>query len=126
MPAKYRESLGEKFYILKGFDSCLFVYAEDEFNKFINKLEENNQGKKDVRAVQRFFYSSVQELEFDKQGRLLIPSLLKDFAEINKDVVILGVSKRIEIWSLEKWEAYLANQAANIDDLVENIDGFDL
>ncbi|QUI23199.1 division/cell wall cluster transcriptional repressor MraZ [Vallitalea pronyensis] len=126
VPAKFRSLLGEAFYITKGFDQCIFVYTEDEWNKFIEKLNNNPMKKKDARRIQRFFIASATECMLDKQGRILIPSHLRDYSEIEKEVILIGVSNRVEIWSKENWEAYNEDDDLDISDLAEDMEDLDI
>lgn len=125
MPSKFREGLGETFYLCKGFDECIFVYSAEEWKKFLEKLEKNAMKDKKHRQVQRFFFTSAYECNFDKQGRVLITPPLRAYAKIEKDVAVVGVSNRIEIWAKEKWDEYNQNMD-NIDELVDGLDDFDL
>lgn len=104
IPSKFREALGDEFVITKGLDGCLFVYDNDEWAAFEEKLKSLPLTNKDARTFVRFFLAGAASVEVDKQGRILVPSVLKDFAEIKKDVVLIGVASRIEIWSKERWE----------------------
>lgn len=109
IPAKFRESLGDKFVMTKGLDNCLFLYSQTEWQSLENKLKSLPFTKADARAFVRFFFSGATECELDKQGRVLLPNNLKDFGRIVKDVVIIGVSSRVEIWSVEEWDNYSRN-----------------
>ena len=104
MPAKLKEDIGEKFIITKGLDGCLFVYSQKEWQAFEEKLRAFPLTNKDARALMRFFLAGATECEIDKQGRFLISSNLREFANFIKDVVIVGMDSRIEIWSKEKWQ----------------------
>lgn len=115
VPAKFREELGEVFVITKGLDGCLCVYANDEWTAFEEKLRTLPFTNKNARKMTRFFMSGATSCEVDKQGRILIPSTLREFAELEKDVVLVGVASRIEIWSKDKW-----NENCTYDD-VEDI-----
>lgn len=126
MPVKFREELGETFYITKGFDECLFVYTEKEWEKFRLKLESNKLTKKDARRIQRFFVASANECNLDKQGRVLVGSPLREYAAIGKDVVIIGVSNRVEVWSKEKWDEYNIDDEFDISELAEDMEELDL
>lgn len=105
IPSKFREALGEEFVVTKGLDGCLFVYDNDAWAEFENKLKGLPLTNKEARTFVRFFLAGAASVEVDKQGRILVPSVLKEFAGINKDVVLVGVASRIEIWSKERWEA---------------------
>lgn len=104
VPSKFREALGEEFVITKGLDGCLFVYEHTEWTAFEEKLKSLPLTNKDARTFVRFFLAGAASVEVDKQGRVLIPAVLKEFAGINKDVVLIGVASRIEIWSKERWD----------------------
>ncbi|KLU60449.1 protein MraZ [Peptococcaceae bacterium CEB3] len=106
MPAKFREALGEQFIATKGLDHCLFVYPQDEWKILEEKLRALPFTQPDVRAFVRFFFSGASECEVDKQGRILLPANLRQYAQITKDVVLVGVSTRVEIWSQELWAEY--------------------
>jgi len=101
MPLKFRETLGERFFATKGLDGCIFVFPEEEWTKLDENLK--NQPLSKGRDIQRFFYGGLTECEVDKQGRVLIPKHLREFAHLEKDVMVIGMQKRAEIWSLEKW-----------------------
>lgn len=106
VPSKFREGLGSTFIMTKGLDGCLYGYTLEEWNKLEEKLKQLPLTNKDARAFSRFFFSGATEIEIDKQGRALIPQNLIDYAIIIKEIVTIGVSNRIEIWSKEKWESY--------------------
>lgn len=113
MPSKFREGLGEKFVVTKGLDHCLFVYPQNEWQEFERKLRTLPLTSKDARAFTRFFFAGATECELDKQGRILIPANLREYAELVKELVIIGVASRVEIWSKERWDEY--NDDANLD-----------
>lgn len=104
IPSKYRETLGEEFVVSKGMDGCLFVYANEDWKAFEEKLASLPLINTEARAFARFFLSGAQYVTLDKQGRILMPQDLREFAGLEKDVVLAGMGGRIEIWSLENWE----------------------
>lgn len=104
VPSKFRERLGDEFVVSKGMDGCLFVYANEDWTTFEQKLTSLPLINKEARKFARFFLAGASQAEVDKQGRILIASNLREFAGLDKDVVLVGVGSRIEIWSLEKWE----------------------
>lgn len=110
IPAKFRDTLGEEFVVSKGMDGCLFVYANDDWNAFEQKLTSLPLINKEARQFARFFLAGAAQVELDKQGRILLPALLREFAGLDKDVVLVGVGSRIEIWSKDKWEAVNADE----------------
>lgn len=121
MPAKFREMLNDKFIITKGLDHCLFVYSMDEWEIIEQKLKTLPFTQKDARAFVRFFFSGALETEIDKQGRILIPPNLREFAKIHKEVVVIGVSTRIEIWSQEEWETYRNDAELSYEQIAEKM-----
>lgn len=121
MPAKLRDEIGEKFVVTKGLDGCLFAYSQTEWLAFEEKLRTLPLTSKNARDFTRFFLSGAIECEIDKQGRFLITSNLRDFAGLEKDVVIIGVNTRIEIWSKEKWNNYSSDENINVDEIAENM-----
>lgn len=121
MPAKYRETLGEQFMITKGLDNCLFVYSQSEWKTLEEKLKNLPFTNRDARAFARFFFSGAMECETDKQGRILISGNLREYAKITKDVNIIGVGTRIEIWSKEIWEGYSQETEVKYEELAEKM-----
>lgn len=104
VPSKFRDALGDEFVITKGLDGCLFVYDNKEWTAFEEKLKSLPLTNKDARQFVRFFLAGAANVEVDKQGRILVPSNLREFAKLSKEVVLVGVASRIEIWSKEIWE----------------------
>lgn len=121
MPAKLREALGEKFMVTRGLDSCLFAYSQDGWGDLEKKLKELPLNDLNSRAVARFFFSGATECEVDKQGRILIPQSLREYACLEKDVIIAGVSDKVEIWDKDKWQSYMSGVNANPNAFAENI-----
>jgi len=120
VPAKFRIELGERFIVTKGFDGCLYGYSLEEWKSIEEKIKSLPLiTGKDARNFTRFFFSSAIECELDSQGRILITQNLREHAGLIKDVVVIGVSTRIEIWSKEKWEAY--NDEQDSDDIAEKM-----
>ncbi len=121
VPAKYREGLGDIFMVTKGLDNCLFLYPVDEWKKFEEKLRNLSVGSADARAVSRFLFSGACECEMDKQGRILIPQNLREYAQIDKDVMVTGAGVRVEVWARDKWETYLQRTEATCEELAEKL-----
>lgn len=126
IPAKFREDLGEMFIITRGLDQCLFGYPLSEWKILEEKLKGLPLTKKDARAFTRFFFSGATESELDKQGRVNLPAPLLQYAKLEKDCVILGVSNRIEIWSKQIWEDYFIQSEESFAEIAENMIGFDI
>ncbi|AEV69003.1 division/cell wall cluster transcriptional repressor MraZ [Acetivibrio clariflavus] len=121
MPSKFRDGLGEKFIVTKGLDNCLFVYSLEEWSNLEAKLKSLPFTDKDVRAFVRFFFAGATECETDKQGRILIPQNLREYAGLEKDVYIIGVSTRVEIWDKAKWENYSSDENMSPDNIAEKM-----
>ncbi|MCI9064980.1 MAG: division/cell wall cluster transcriptional repressor MraZ [Lachnospiraceae bacterium] len=114
VPSRFREILGDAFVVTKGLDGCLFVYDNEEWKLFEEKLRALPITNKEARQFVRFFLAGAAEVEVDKQGRILIPNVLREFAGLAKDVALVGVGSRIEIWSRERFE-----DTAAFDDMDE-------
>ena len=121
MPSKLKDDIGEKFVITKGLDGCLFVYSLQEWQNFEEKLRTFPRTNKDARALIRFFLALARECEIDKQGRFLINSNLREFAGLEKEVVVIGVLNKIEIWSKEKWLKYSEEENNSADEIAEKM-----
>ena len=121
MPAKLREDIGEKFIVTKGLDGCLFAYSKTEWSNFEEKLKTLPLTNKNARDFVRFFLSGAIECEIDKQGRFLIPNNLREYASLEKEINIIGVGTRVEIWNRESWKKYSSSENISADDIAENM-----
>ena len=121
VPSKIRDEMGSKIVITRGLDGCLFGYNEKNWNSIMEKLNTLPFTKRDARNFTRFMTSGAITLEFDKQGRVNIPNYLNEYASLTKDVVIVGVINRIEIWSKDKWEEFMNNNVESLSDISENL-----
>ena len=119
IPSKFREQLGEEFIVTKGLDGCLFVFPQDEWLDFEEKLRTLPLTQKGARQFTRFFVAGATPCELDKQGRILLPATLREFAGLDKDVVLAGMLNRIEIWSKAKWTEN--NAYDDMDDIAEQM-----
>lgn len=122
VPAKFREVLGDEFVVTKGLDNCLFVYPNDEWQKFEEKLQTLPLTNKNARQFTRFFLAGAASVEVDKQGRILLPSVLREFAGLEKDVVLVGVASRIEIWSKDRWLQSISTYDDDMDEVAANME----
>lgn len=121
LPVKFREELGASFIVTKGLDNCLFVYDKNEWAILETKLKQLPLGKPEARAFVRFFFSGAAEISCDKQGRVLLPNNLREYAHIDKDVVVIGVSNRIEIWDKVAWDVYNEQIAPTVTQISESL-----
>lgn len=122
VPSKFRESLGERFFVTKGLDGCLSVYPPKEWDCFMEKLKQLPMTNKDARKFSRFFLAGASECEIDKQGRILIPANLREFAKLEKEAVLVGVSTRIEIWNRDKWDEINDVDVDDMDDIAQHME----
>ena len=125
LPAKFREvaktNFIEKFFVTRGLDKCLFMFSEDEWKTQEQKFKVMPFTKQEVRKFNRIFFSGAVEVIVDKQGRILLPHYLKEFAGIKRDVVVIGVANRIEIWAKGIWDDFYNTNRDTFEDIAENI-----
>jgi len=125
LPAKFREvaksHFVERFFVTRGLDKCLFMFPEEEWRTQENKFKALPFTKQQARTFNRLYFSGAVEVVFDNQGRVLLPQYLKDFAEIKKDVVIVGVSNRIEIWAKDKWQEFYGSSRQSFEEIAEKL-----
>ncbi|HED24721.1 MAG TPA: transcriptional regulator MraZ [Firmicutes bacterium] len=126
IPSRLRDGLGDRFVITRGLDHCLFAYPAAEWTRLEQKLKQLPFTKSDSRAFMRLFFSGAMEVEADKQGRVLIPQNLREYAGIEKEVMVIGVSNRVEIWSEQAWRDYFGEANNNYEELAEKLVDFDL
>jgi len=124
MPVKFREDLGESFIVTRGLENCLFVYPLQEWQLLTEKLKALPFTRADARAFMRFFFSGAVNCELDRQGRILIPNNLREHAKLIKDVMVIGVSSRVEVWSQEVWDEYSQQTGLSYEDIAEKIIDF--
>lgn len=121
LPAKFREELGDSFIATKGLEKCIFVYPKAEWSTIETKLKELPLAKAEARAFVRFFFAGAAEIECDKQGRMLLPGTLREYAALSRDVVVIGVLNRIELWDKDAWEAYNADTSQAVTTIAEQL-----
>jgi len=125
LPAKFREvaknQFVEKFFVTRGLDKCLFMFSEEEWRSQENKFKTMSFTKQQSRTFNRLLFSGAVDVSPDKQGRILLPQYLKDFADIKKDVIIVGVSNRIEIWAKNLWFDFYSNSRQSFEEIAEKL-----
>ena len=124
LPARIRDGLGDTFIATRGLDDCLFIYPMTEWGNLEGKLKQLSLVKPEARAFSRYIFSGAAELEADKQGRVLLPPNLREYAKLEKDVVVIGVSTRIEIWNKEIWTQYNERMGPTVEQLSEHLIDF--
>ncbi len=124
IPAKMREQLGEQFVITRGFEECLAVYSMEEWEKVMGRLSELPSTQKSARRLKRMFLSYAVEVEPDKQGKVIIPSVLREMAHLDKEVLVVGQENHIEIWNEENWNNYMGDDdEMSFEEAAEAIEG---
>lgn len=121
VPSKFRDKLGDEFVVTKGLDDCLYVYENSEWEQFAEKLSNLSIANPGSRKLTRFFLAGATTCEVDKQGRILLPAVLREFAGIGKDAVLIGNGKHIEIWDKEKWADY--SNYDDVDEIAAKLEG---
>lgn len=124
IPVRFRESLGKTAIITRGLDQCLFLYSREAWQQFANKISQLPLSQTSGRDFARLLFSSASEVEIDNLGRILIPDFLKNYALLNKEVVLIGAGERVEIWAREKWEKYQELKLQDFNDMVSSLKEF--
>ena len=125
IPSKIREvskdNYIEKFFVTRGLDTCLFMFPEEEWRQQEAKFKNLSFTERETRKFNRLFFAGAVELTADKQGRILLPAYLKQYAGIKREIMIIGVSNRIEIWSKDKWEEFYKATKDSYEDVAEKL-----
>ncbi|MDR2464655.1 MAG: division/cell wall cluster transcriptional repressor MraZ [Streptococcaceae bacterium] len=124
VPAKFRVGLGENFVVTKGMDGCLFVYSFEEWSKFTEKMKDLPLSKVQTRQFTRHFFASASESELDKQGRVNIPVPLREYANLEKTCVVVGVNTRLEIWDKSRWDEMNQVAEESFDEIADSMTDF--
>lgn len=121
IPNKFRRDLNGEFILTKGNDGCIFILPKNYFDSILEKTSNLPMFDSTAQRPLRLLFSSACEVKEDKQGRFLLPSLLKTFAGINKDVVLVGAGSRVELWARDKWLDYINDTGKDLDDLLQGL-----
>ena len=121
IPSKLRKEIGEKAVLTKGLDNCLFLYPIREWETLAQKLGNLSMGQANTRSFVRSLLSGAVEVDFDSLGRILVPDYLKNWSDLKKKVVIVGVFNRLEIWDQENWNKYKEQIEKNTDAIAEKL-----
>lgn len=121
LPAKFRGELGSKVIVTKGVENCLVVYTEHEWESMSQKLGNLPISQGEARSFTRHLLASATEVALDKLGRILIPDYLKEYGGFKKNLVICGLSNRLEIWDETKWESYSKNAEKGVEEIVSKL-----
>ena len=121
IPARFRKEIGERAVLTRGLDNCLFLFPMKEWEQLAEKLGKLPLGQQDTRAFARLMLAGAAEVELDQLGRILVPDFLRDYAGLNKSVVVAGLFTKLEIWDEAKWNSYKANLEKNSDRIAEKL-----
>ncbi len=124
-PSRFREvakaNFIERFFVTRGLDKCLFMFGEEEWKVQEQKFKAMPFTKQEIRKFNRIYFSGAIDIIPDRQGRFIIPQYLKDFAGIKRDVVIIGLSNRIEIWSKDVWKEFYSSSRDSYEEIAERL-----
>lgn len=123
LPSKFRGELGDKIVITRGIENCLVVYTMKEWQTVAEKLSNLPISQVEARSFSRIILAGAMEVSLDKLGRILIPDYLKEYADFKKNVVICGLSNRLEVWDEEKWETYKKKAEKGLEEMVSKLGG---
>lgn len=121
IPAKFRAELGSKAIVTRGLDRSLFLYTKKTWQAVADKLSTLPFSQSDVRGFSRIMLAGAMEVDVDKAGRILLPDYLKEYASLDKEVAVIGISNRIEIWDMKSWAAYKKNTEKEIGNMSERL-----
>lgn len=123
LPSKFRGELGDKVIITRWMEGCLAVYTEEEWKIVSDKIVNLTMTQAEARSFTRMMLAGAMEVSLDKLGRILVPDYLKEYADLKKNVVICGLSNRLEIWDSAKWEIYKKKAEKGVDEIVSKLGG---
>ncbi len=125
LPKKFREVLGEKLIVTKGFEECLIIVSEENWKTLLEGTEGKPFTNKSTRELQRFLLGNATYVELDSKGRFVLPDYLRKFASIETEVVFAGIQRFVEVWDKKKWEEHQNTLASTIEDIAERLSGQD-
>ena len=121
LPAKFRSQLGQGLVMARGQERCVYLLPFDEFRRIASQIQRVSVGNKAAREYLRVFLSGAVAQQPDKQGRVLVPQMLRDYANLGSDVVVIGVGTRAELWNKDTWESYLAEKEEGYSDIADDV-----
>ncbi len=124
IPAKFRNDFESGLYVTCGLDQCLWVFTRDGWERFSEKLASLPTGLANTRTLTRFFFSQASDAIPDRQGRILLPDNLRAFANLAEGATIIGANDKVEIWQPDRWDAFKAEQQANLAAIAEELSSF--
>lgn len=121
LPAKFRSQLGQGLVMARGQERCVYLLPFDEFRRIASQIQRTSVGNKAAREYLRVFLSGAVDQEPDKQGRVVVPQMLRDYANLGSDIVVIGVCTRAELWNKDAWESYLAQKEEGYSDIADDV-----
>ena len=121
LPVKFRSQLGPGMVMARGQERCVYLLPQSEFRRIALQIQRISMGNKAARDYLRVFLSGAVDQEPDKQGRVLVPQMLRDYAKLGSDIVVIGVGTRAEIWNKQAWEEYLAEKEQGYSDIADDV-----
>ena len=121
LPAKFRSQLGQGLVMARGQERCVYLLPFDEFRRIASQIQRTSVGNKAAREYLRVFLSCAVDQEPDKQGRVVVPQMLRDYANLGSDIVVIGVGTRAELWNKDAWESYLAQKEEGYSDIADDV-----
>ena len=121
LPAKFRSQLGPGMVMARGQERCVYLLPQMEFRRIAMQIQRTSMGNKAAREYLRVFLSGAVDQDPDKQGRVLVPQMLRDYANLGSDIVVIGVGTRAEIWNRQAWEEYLADKEQGYSDIADDV-----
>lgn len=121
VPKKFRKALEKGAVVTRGLDHCLFFYTKDEWLLLAEKLSQLPFAQANTRAFARLMLAGAMDVDVDKQGRIMVPEYLRDYAGIKKDVIVAGLYNRLEIWDKGEWDAYKTKTEKESNEIAEQM-----
>jgi MraZ protein len=121
LPAKLRQAFADGVVVSRGMDGCLAVYPLPEWERMRERLEQLDPLSGEARRIRRYFYAGAVADEMDKQGRIAVPSPLKEYAKLDRDVVVAGVHDHLELWDRAAWRRELTEVEGSAEDVAERL-----
>ena len=121
LPKKFRDVLGEKLIVTKGFENCLIIVSENNWKTLLEGTEGKPFTNKPTRELQRFLLGNATYVQLDQKGRFVVPEYLRRFAQIELDVIFVGVQRFVELWDKKSWEEHQEELAKNIESIAERL-----
>jgi MraZ protein len=121
LPRKHRDEIGSRVVVTKGLEGCLYVYSPEGYREFLNEVLGNSSLGHEARALRRHFVAGASEVDVDGAGRVAISPALREFAHLNREVVIAGVADHLEIWDALAWTQYEEANTSTIEDAADKL-----